>query len=161
MDNFGVNQNRSRELRPAMHDAVANRVHRAVLGNEALYRPLVNPPGRSLELCTRDQSVALVEDRELDAARAGVDNQGPRQSRAINMARSSHLFPGRRLRRNVCKPSPRTRSSSMRWRRDAACEPSHGTRSITSITRWNRSRSLSMTMSNGVVVVPSSLYPRT
>ena len=35
--------------------------------------------------------------------------------------------------------------------------PSPGTRSMTSITRWNRSRSLSMTMSNGVVVVPSSL----
>ena len=32
-----------------------------------------------------------------------------------------------------------------------------GTRSITSITRWKRSMSLSMTMSNGVVVVPSSL----
>ena len=36
-----------------------------------------------------------------------------------------------------------------------------GTRSITSMTRWNRSRSFSMTMSNGVVVVPSSLNPRT
>ena len=35
--------------------------------------------------------------------------------------------------------------------------PSAGTRSITSITRWNRSRSFSITMSNGVVVVPFSL----
>ena len=32
-----------------------------------------------------------------------------------------------------------------------------GTRSITSITRWKRSRSFSITMSNGVVVVPSSV----
>ena len=32
-----------------------------------------------------------------------------------------------------------------------------GTRSTTSITRWKRSMSLSMTMSNGVVVVPSSM----
>ena len=39
--------------------------------------------------------------------------------------------------------------------------PKLGTRSITSITKWNRSRSFKTTMSNGVVVVPSSLYPRT
>ena len=39
----------------------------------------------------------------------------------------------------------------------AARSDSPGTRSITSITRWKRSRSLSITMSNGVVVVPSSL----
>ena len=39
----------------------------------------------------------------------------------------------------------------------AARAPRPGTRSITSMTRWKRSRSLSMTMSNGVVVVPSSL----
>ena len=32
-----------------------------------------------------------------------------------------------------------------------------GTRCTTSSTRWKRSRSLSTTMSNGVVVVPSSL----
>ena len=36
-----------------------------------------------------------------------------------------------------------------------------GTLSMTSITRWNRSRLLSMTISNGVVVVPSSRKPRT
>ena len=36
-----------------------------------------------------------------------------------------------------------------------------GRRSITSITRWKRSRSFSTVMSNGVVMVPSSLYPRT
>ena len=40
-------------------------------------------------------------------------------------------------------------------RRAASARP--GTRSITSITRWNRSRSFSITMSKGVVVVPSSL----
>ena len=34
---------------------------------------------------------------------------------------------------------------------------SPGTLSITSITRWKRSRSLSITMSKGVVTVPSSL----
>ena len=39
--------------------------------------------------------------------------------------------------------------------------PSCGKRSITSSTRWKRSRSFITTMSNGVVVVPSSLKPRT
>ena len=43
------------------------------------------------------------------------------------------------------------------WRSTALRSPSPGTRSMTSITRWKRSRSLSITMSNGVVVVPSSL----
>ena len=47
--------------------------------------------------------------------------------------------------------APRPRASSAR----------PGTRSITSTTRRKRSRSLSMTMSNGVVVVPSSRYPCT
>ena len=49
------------------------------------------------------------------------------------------------------------RASTIAWRSTTACPPSVGTRSMTSITRWKRSRSLSMTMSNGVVVVPSSL----
>ena len=35
--------------------------------------------------------------------------------------------------------------------------PELGTRSMTSITRWKRSRSFSTVMSKGVVVVPSSL----
>src|SRR5258708_6230657 len=40
----------------------------------------------------------------------------------------------------------------MSWRTRAAFWPRPGTRSITSMTRWNRSRSFSMTMSNGVAV---------
>ena len=51
----------------------------------------------------------------------------------------------------------RIRASTISWRRCAARAPRPGTRSITSITRWYRSRSLSITMSNGVVVVPRSL----
>ena len=50
-----------------------------------------------------------------------------------------------------------SRSSTICWRSVAARGPSPGTRSMTSMTRWKRSRSLSITMSNGVVVVPSSL----
>ena len=49
------------------------------------------------------------------------------------------------------------RLSAICWRTWPARAASPGTRSITSITRWKRSRSLSITMSNGVVVVPSSL----
>ena len=55
--------------------------------------------------------------------------------------------------RPACRPSP-----GAAGRR---CEPSEGTRSMTSMTRWNRSMSFIITMSNGVEVVPSSLYPRT
>src|SRR5690349_15083739 len=45
----------------------------------------------------------------------------------------------------------------MSWRRWSAVPARCGSRSMTSITRWNRSRSFSMTMSNGVVVVPSAV----
>ena len=41
------------------------------------------------------------------------------------------------------------------WCAATRCNP--GTRSITSIARWKRSKSFSTVMSNGVVVVPSSL----
>ena len=52
----------------------------------------------------------------------------------------------------------RSRSSTICLaERARPASPRPGTRSITSITRWKRSRSFSMTMSNGVVVVPSSL----
>ena len=51
----------------------------------------------------------------------------------------------------------RCRRSPISCRSAAACEPSEGTRSMTSMTRWKRSRSFIITMSNGVVVVPSSL----
>jgi hypothetical protein len=61
-----------------------------------------------------------------------------------------------RLRRGA-EARATTRSSAMRWRTWAARGPSPGTRSMTSMTRWYRSRSFSITMSNGVVVVPSSL----
>ena len=51
----------------------------------------------------------------------------------------------------------RLRMSPIYCRSAAACEPREGTRSITSMTRWNLSRSFIITMSKGVVVVPSSL----
>ena len=65
--------------------------------------------------------------------------------------------PGGPRRARACRRACRRRSSTIRWRRLAARSPSPGTRSMTSITRWKRSRSLSITMSKGVVVVPSSM----
>ena len=57
---------------------------------------------------------------------------------------------------DVLKESARAALSYARSR-----GPRLGTRAITSITKWYRSMSFIITMSNGVVVVPSSLYPRT
>ena len=48
-------------------------------------------------------------------------------------------------------------ASRDRLLRVAARAPRCGTRSMTSSTRWKRSMSFNTTMSNGVVVVPSSL----
>ena len=72
-------------------------------------------------------------------------------------ATSSRGSPARPRPRGGCRRGTPARRSTIRWRRWPARAASPGTRSMTSITRWNRSRSLSMTMSNGVVVVPSSL----
>jgi hypothetical protein len=74
MGDSRVDQYRGGELRPAMDDAVANRVDGAVLNDEALECVFVDPTGWGLELFGRDQFVGLVEDRELETARAGVDN---------------------------------------------------------------------------------------
>src|SRR5581483_6209498 len=127
------------ELGAAVHDAVAD---------------CIDAPGLGDVVRRGDQLVA-VEDRELEAARPGVDDQDS-QFGQTQFRTAGGSSPSTRVYARAC-----TRSSSIRCRSEAACEPSDVTRSITSITRWKRSRSLSMTMSNGVVVVPSSLYPRT
>ena len=84
---------------------------------------------------------------------------------ALTTSSCTGVIPGQVQSRTSGRSSPcsrvyarcRSRSSTICWRSAAARVPSPGTRSITSMTRWKRSRSLSMTMSNGVVVVPSSL----
>ena len=72
-------------------------------------------------------------------------------------ARSSRGSRGRPRRAHACRRA----RAAVRLPSPAGCAPparrATGTRSITSITRWKRSRSFSITMSNGVVVVPSSL----
>src|SRR5206468_1700499 len=109
--------------------------------------------------------VVAFDDGQLETAGAGVDDQHPQLEAQfptlyecvhVQVRISGGSSPSARVYARL-----RSRSSTMRCRSSAACEPRPGTRSITSMTRWKRSRSLSMTMSNGVVVVPSSLYPRT
>ena len=84
----------------------------------------------------------------------------PRCSAEDGAQRLSAARPSREPRARPCRAPvavhtrQRNRSSTMSCR---YCSRYSGTRSMTSITRWKRSRSLSMTMSNGVVVVPSSL----
>src|SRR5579871_2158020 len=52
-------------------------------------------------------------------------------------------------------------SSEYHCRVSDSCGASRGTRVTTSSVSWKRSMLLSTHMSKGVVVVPSSLYPRT
>ena len=75
----------------------------------------------------------------------------------ITRPRPSRGSVGRPLRARGCRRARRAGASVIACRRWAWLVASPGTRSSTSITRWNRSRSFSITMSNGVVVVPSSL----
>ena len=102
---------------------------------------------------TRLPARSSSERAELQARRAGVDDED--RSHALRTARPS------RGSRMVFAVLPRLARACGAGRSSpgemAAPAPRPGTRSTTSITRWNRSRSLSITMSNGVVVVPSSL----
>src|ERR1044072_4325623 len=109
---------------------------------------------RPLEPALGDRAIGLVEHPQLEAAPARVDDEQPHRAQ-----------PGQNQSRTPAVSSPcsrvyarwRSRSSTIRCRIAAAVVPSPGTRSITSMTRWKRAMWLSMTMSNGVVVVPSSL----
>src|SRR5207344_581840 len=106
--------------------------------------------------------IILAQHPELEAARPRIDDQDPAVGIAVayddhaQFAISGASSPAMRVYARASM-----RLSTMSCRTWPARTRSPGTRSMTSITRWYLSRSLSMTMSNGVVVVPSSLYPRT
>ncbi len=115
---------------------------------------------RARQVARADERVVRRRGAQLEAARAGVDDEDPHRGRR------SRLRPATIQSRTSGGSSPcsrvyarrSSRSSTISWRRwPARGGRGPGTRSMTSITRWKRSRSLSMTMSNGVVVVPSSL----
>ena len=198
-----------RRAMPA-RDVVVDQRGRGV-GAAAVYDPVPDRRRRMIVLFQRAEVVAQIgsvsaavpvidiaaaafgfvrcDDRELEAARAGVEDQYARPA-----GQRGHRRPGTWIARPpavlargtgspwpACVPLPQTHwvisgmsspwatiqarcralLSVISWRSTAARGPSPGTRSITSITRWNLSMSLSTSMSNGVVVVPSSRYPRT
>ena len=133
-----VDDDRLAEARAAVHDAVRDRVD--------LPRPPSESTGRDASSPSTIESLRLVEPalttrieltRELGQVQSRISGSSSPCSRVYARARR--------------------RASSISCRMCAARSPSAGTRSITSMTRWKRSRSFSITMSNGVVVVPSSL----
>ena len=119
-------------------------------------RPSVASPPAPGRACASSSSPSP-SSAQLEAARAGVDDEDPHPASVRPAARSSRGPPAGRRRARACtRARAGARRPSPGAARPRAC-PRPGTRSITSMTRWKRSRSLSMTMSNGVVVVPSSL----
>src|SRR5664280_206781 len=161
----------------AVHDAMSDRLSIAERRVQRLtQRALVDLRLRRGQLALAEHRITAIQQRELEAARARVDDEHAHRAHARSLGPCSCESPGEGSpepgqvhSRSCAESSPcsrvkarwRRRSSLMCWRRCAARSRSPETRSITSITRWKRSRSLSITMSNGVVVVPSSLYPRT
>ena len=94
-----------------------------------------------------------VEQRQLEAARSGVGDEDAHSARPGPVAHVGRVVAV--LARVVAVAQALV--VHLLAQAGGASRRGCGTRSITSITRWKRSRSLSMTMSNGVVVVPSSL----
>src|SRR6202008_5009398 len=98
--------------------------------------------------------VAGVEHAQLEAARPGVDHQHAGHDGGVaaagvpcghvQFATSGMSSPCSRVQARAL-----VRLSAIRCRSQAALLFSPGTRSMTSITRWNRSMSFSITMSNG------------
>ena len=153
----GVEHDRRREPRPAVDDPVADRADRAQRPIACATTARVRRPveRRQVRRLARTR-VGRVEQPQLEAARTRVDDEDRRRSLGVGHAQfaiSGASSPSSRGVRPRLDPLVDHQLADVA--RPATRGP--GTRSITSITRWNRSRSLSITMSNGVVVVPSSL----
>ncbi len=73
--NAGVHQDRGGELGPAVNDAVAHGVDRAVTGHHLLERGLVDLAPGSGQGFGRHQFIVLIEHGQLEAARPGVDDK--------------------------------------------------------------------------------------
>src|SRR5262249_38017510 len=146
-----VDANRSGEVRPTVHDAMPNGGRRGPFPQGACHVTVCGQVGG------RDDRVAPVKQAQLQAGCPGVDDKDVHARLGhAQLAIAGSSSPYSRVYARAA-----SRASAICWRSVAARLPSEGTRSMTSMTRWKRSRSLSITMSNGVVVVPSSLYPRT
>src|SRR5215211_4508082 len=155
-DRVGVEHDGRREARAAMDDAVADRARRRPARDRVTHDTRIGSLDRR-QVGRPEHGIVVAQQPQLAAARPRVDDE--RQACGVG-----HVQPATS---GASSPSSRvyarawSRRSTISWRTCPAFDARPGTRSMTSITRWNRSRSLSMTMSNGVVVVPSSLYPRT
>src|SRR6266581_2768392 len=145
----------------AMHHPVTHRVNAGQPAEELPELPGVRAavPGVHLEL--GGDLVTVAEHAQLEAAGSGVDHQNAGHGGLAAGCQHQSLTSGRSSPCSRVQAWCRARVSTICCRSHAALLPRPGTRSITSITRWNRSMSFITTMSNGVVVVPSSLYPRT
>ncbi len=118
--------------------------------------------------------IVLIQETELQAARARVQDEQSHERTGLRSRPPCRVAIRRQVGTRV-RPSASSRSpacprrtvatyrlcSSRRSRIISATSLARaarpGTRAITSRTRWNRSASFRTTMSNGVVVVPSSL----
>src|SRR5205823_14761830 len=124
-------QRRLEELFPAVHDTVTDQPDRQ----------------RLVERGDAARTLVGVYEAELEACRAGVDDEDVGQCGHVQPAIAGSSSPCSRVYARAC-----SRCSCICWRRCADRSPRPGTRSITSTTRWKRSRSFSITMSKGVVV---------
>ena len=153
---------------PAMDDAMAHRCQlpEAVDGRRPRPPHRRRPGARAgRRVPTRASSASRTRSfRLLDPAlttRMRPGSPGPnwpgRSASAIRPATSSPGSPARPRRPGACRRGTRGAGPRATGGGAPPAPPRPGTRSMTSMTRWKRSRSLSMTMSKGVVVVPSSL----
>ena len=154
-DDDVVDDDRSRERQPTVHDAVPDHVDRARLVGQLRDARVVAVPLR--EIVFRDNRIVIVEDRQLERARPGVDDKTFIAVASRALVHCQSRTSGRSSPNSRVYCWWRVRSSTMCWRTCAARVARPGTRSITSMTRWKRSMSLRTSMSKGVVTVPSSL----
>jgi hypothetical protein len=127
----------------------------AIAGQGAHFGIIVSPFVHRAHVASRGDmdAYAKVRVRVKETRRsAWMQLTGTAQLGQVQLATSGRSSPCSRVYARASM-----RLSTISWRTWPAVAASPGTRSMTSMTRWNRSRSLSITMSNGVVVVPSSL----
>ena len=155
----------AREALAAVDDPVADRVGVAQAVVERARRARRRRSRRRARRARAPPSVVVAapSSAQLEAARAGVDDEDAQRA-VLERAARRRVRPGpvAHLGRVVAVLArvgavAQARVDHLLAQRARRARRGPGTRSITSITRWKRSRSLSITMSNGVVVVPSSL----
>ena len=95
----GVDQHRLGELGAAMDDSVAHRVDRPAARDRLSECALIQPSGRGRDVLGEERPVAAGEHRELEAARAGVDDEDPhrRQTDQVQLLMSGGSSPSCRV----------------------------------------------------------------